>query len=362
MRRKIVFQRNYKMLIWKFIILIFSIIFWIASIINQTYISDYHGAVSIRYKEPILTSQEIDNIIEAMISREDNNIPEVTLWQRDEDIILTNEVGKTSVSIGLITVAGDMTKVYPDSMLYGGCLSEGDDIGCVIDRNTAYKLFHTENAVGLTISLNNKDYIINGIMQGIGSNTMIIQEEKQVVTEKEGIEYSCMELVFSDTENAKYLAENFINTNSLGTPAAYIDGYMYQKISYLLIHIPLWFSAMLLILYFARKVNKMKASRVLFVSGWFGIILLSAILIRITNVHFYYSSSQLPTLWSDFDFWGNQWKMLKNSFGGTEGSILFYKDIMLKKRMVFVLSGVMIAVLTQAVGIKVPGTTIKLSN
>jgi hypothetical protein len=169
-----------------------------------------------------------------------------------------------------------------------------------------------------------------------------------------------MELVFSDTENAKYLAEKFINTYSLGTPAVYIDGYMYQKISFLLVHIPLWFSAMLLILYFARKVNKLKASRVLFVSGWLGIILLSAILIRITNVHFYYSSSMLPTRWSDFDFWGNQWKMLKSSLGGTEGSILFYKDIMLKKRMVFVLSGVILAVLSQAVGSKVPGTASKL--
>jgi hypothetical protein len=347
---------NSKKLIGKLIILIVGIVFWIAAIMNQTYISDYHGAVSIRYKEPILTAQEIDNITRGMISREDNNIPEVTLWQRDEDIIITNEVRNTSVSIGLITVAGDMTKVYPDSMLYGGYLSKVDYNGCVIDRNTAYQLFNTENAVGLTISLNNNDYTVSGIMQGTGSNTMIVQEEKQVVSKTEGIKYSCMELVFSDTENAKYLAENFINTYGLGTPTAYIDGYRYQKISYLLIHIPLWFSALLLIIYFARRVNTLKASQVLFMSGWFGIILLSAILIRITNVHFYYSSSMLPTRWSDFDFWGDQWKMLKNSLGGTEGSILFYKDIMLKKRMVFVLGGVILAVLSQGVGTKVAGT------
>jgi hypothetical protein len=358
MKRKIVFHMNSKKLLWKLIILIVSIVFWIASIINQTNISDYHGAVSIRYKEPILTAQEIDNITRGMISREDNNIPEVTLWQRDEDIIITNEVRNTSVSIGLITVAGDMTKVYPDSMLYGGYLSKVDYKGCVIDRNTAYKLFNSVNAVGLTISLNNKDYTVRGIMQGIGC-TMIVQEENQVVSKKEGIKYSCMELVFSDTENAKHLAENFINAYGLGTPTAYIDGYMYQKISYLLIHIPLLFSAMLLIIYLARKVNTLKASHVLIMSGWFGIILLSAILIRITNVHFYYSSSMLPTRWSDFDFWGNQWKMLKSSLGGTEGSILFYKDIMLKKRMVFVLSGVIIAVLSQGVGTKVSGIAIR---
>jgi hypothetical protein len=357
MRYRIVLNMKNKKFIWKHMILIFGISIWIVAIINQAYISDYYGAVSIRYKEPILTGQEIDNITSGMIEKEDNNIPEVTLWQRDEDIILTNEVRNASVKIGLITVSGDMTKVYPGSMLYGGYLSKADDRGCVIDRDTAYKLFNSEDVVGLTITLNNKEYTVRGIMQGIGSNTMIVQEEKQVVSKKAGIKYSCMELVFSDTENAKLLAENFIHTYGLGVPTAYIDGYIYQKISYLLIHIPLWFSAMLLIIYIARKVNTLKSSQVLFVSGWFGIILLSAILIRITNVHFYYSSSMIPTRWSDFDFWGNQWKELIASLGGREGSILFYKDIMLKRRMVFVLSGVILAVLSHWVGSKVSGTT-----
>jgi hypothetical protein len=240
-----------------------------------------------------------------------------------------------------------MSKVYPGSMLYGGYLSIGDDMGCVIDRNTAYQLFHSENAVGLMISLNNKDYTVSGIMQGIGSNTMIVQEEKQVVVKKEGIKYSCMELVFSDSENAKRLAENFIHTYSLGTPIAYIDGYMYQRLSYLLIHLPLWLSAMLLIIYLARKVNTLKASRILFVSGWVGIILLSALLIKITNVHFYYSSSMLPTRWSDFDFWSNQWKQLRNTLGDKEGSIRYYKDMILERRMLYVISGVILAVLSQ---------------
>ncbi len=353
MKRRIALHRNSVNLIWKLIILVFGSIFWITSIRNQAYLSDYHGAVSIRYKEPVLTSQEIDHIIQGMVSKEDRNIPEVTLWQRDEDMILTNEERNTSVSVGLITVVGDMTKVYPNSMLYGGYLSRGDASGCVIDKNTAYQLFHSENAVGLTINLEHKEYTISGIMRDMSSNIMIVQEENQAFSKNEGKSYSCMELAFSDTENAKYLAENFIRSNGLGTPTVYIDGYMYQKLSYLLIHIPLWFSAMLLILYFARRVNKLKGSVVLFVGGWLGIILFSALLIRITNVHIYYSSSMLPTLWSDFEFWGNQWKLLKSSLNHIEGSILYYNDIMLIKRMGLVLSGVALTVLSQVLGIKI---------
>ncbi len=347
MKHRFELLRKYKKQIGKLIILIFGISIWTVAIINYSYISEYHGAVSIRYKEPILTEQEMDHIIEGMISKEDLNIPEVTLWQREDDIIITNQVNNSSVGIGLITVAGDMTKVYPKSILYGGYLSKGDAAGCVIDRHTAYQLFHSENAVGLTINLNHREYTVRGIMQGMGSNTVIVQSEKQRATKGEDIRYSCMELVFSDTENAKRLAENFIQTYGLGTPIASIDGYMYQKLSYLLIHIPLWLSAILIVLYLARKVNQLKSSRVLFVSGWFGIILISVILIKITKMKFYLSSAMLPTRWSDFGFWGDQWKKLIISFGGNEGSILNYKDIMLKKRMLIVLSGVVLAVISQ---------------
>jgi hypothetical protein len=352
MKRKIAFHRNNKKLIWKSVLLVFGSIVWIAAILNQTYLSDYHDAVSVRYQEPLLTAQELEYIIRDMISKEDYNIPEITLWQRDEGFLLTNEGRNTSVSVGLITVSGDMTKAYANSMLYGSYLSKGDYDGCVIDRNTAYQLFHSENAVGLTISLNNRDYTICGILQEMGSNTMIIQEERQVVSKQEGKKYSCMELAYSDTENAKYLAENFIRANSLGTPVAYIDGYMYQKLSYLLIHIPLWFSAVLLIQYFARRVNKLKGSRILFVSGWFGIILLSAILIRITKVRVYYSSSMLPTHWSDFEFWGNQWKLFQSSIRHIEGSIIYYNDILLIRRMGLVLGGAMFTVISQALLLK----------
>ena len=358
MKHRIVLKMNNRKLIWRLILLIFGISIWIVAIIHQSYISDYHGAVSIRYEEPILTGQEITNIIEGMISKKDNNIPEVTLWQREGDVLITNEARNTSVSIGLITVAGDMTKVYPDSILYGGYLSKGDSKGCVIDKDTAYKLFHSENAVGVTISLNDKEYTVRGILHEIGSNTMIVQEEQQVVAKEGGIKYSCMELVFSDTEDAKRLAENFLHTNGFSNPNAYIDGYRYQKLSYLLIHTPLWFGAMLIIIYCVRRVNKWKASKVLVVSGWIGIILLSAILIKITNVHIFYSSSMLPTRWSDFDFWGNQLKQLINSFGGREGSVLFYKDMMLTRRMVLVVSGVILAVFSQGVGIRASATNV----
>lgn len=341
---------NWKKIIGKVIFLSLGILMWIMAILNQTYIRDYHGAVSIRYKEPVITARQMESILEGMVSREEYNIPEVTLWQRDEDIVITNEDNKASVTLSLVTVTGDMSKVYPQGLSYGGYLAREDYKGCVIDKGTAYELFGSENAVGLTISLNEKEYTIIGILQGVDVNTMIIQEEQQKASKAEGKKYSCMELAFSDTEDTRQVAETFILANGLGIPLSYIDGYSYQELSYFLIHFPLWFGALLLIIYFIRRVSALKGSRVLYFGGWLMIILLSALLINLTNVHIYYPDTLLPTRWSDFDFWGNQWKLLKASFGGREGSILLYKDIMLTRRITLVVAGVFGAMISIGLG------------
>lgn len=350
-----VFHRSKKKFIGKLTLLGIGIICWMIAIMNQIFIDDYHGAVSIRYKEPQITARSIENIIDDMISREEHTIPEVTLWQRDEDILITNEDKKASIGIGLVTVVGDMSKVYPNAILYGGYLTRGDYEGCVIDKDTAYQLFGSENVVGLTIGLNQKEYTIAGVLQGLSSNTMIIQEEIQAASKVEGKKYSCMELAYSDTWEARRLAESFVNTYGLGTPVAYIDGYSYGKLSYFLIHLPLWFGALMLIVYFIRGVNTLEASRILYFSGWLGIILLGVLLFKITNVHIYFSGTMLPTRWSDFDFWGKQWKLLKASFGGREGSIILYKDMILTRRMTLVLTGALLAMLSLGGSMKTSG-------
>ena len=334
------------------IILISGVLFWMMAMLNQIGIADYHGAVSVRYSEPVLIRQEIEDIIEAMTSKNDVNIPEVTLWQKEEDILIRREERDAFVSLDLIMVAGDMSEVYPGPMAYGGYLSKEDDTGCVIDRNTADRLFGSENAVGMTIKFREKEYIIRGIMQESAGNTMMVQEEDTFSSEQNQKKYSCMELHFQDTGRGKFLAERFVLVNGFGTPAAYIDGYVYQKLSYLLIHIPLWFCALLIIIWSVRKVYSLKNSPLLILTGVLGIAVLSILLIKITNIHIYYPSSLIPNKWSDFDFWGDKIRGMVSSIGGREGVINYYKEVMLKRRLLFVVWGVVLATAAEGLLIK----------
>lgn len=329
------------------IALIAGAFLWIASIINQMHISEYHQGVSVRYDEPALTKQSLENILEAMISRGDNHIPEITLWQRDEHFVLSNEDNIKSVELSLITVAGDMSRIYPVPMLYGGYLAREDSLGCVIDRATSYRLFGSSDTVGLRINCNGKEYIIRGVIKEIDSNVIIVQEEVSSYKGTGGKRYSCMEMSYGDTENAMLLAERFVTTNGLGLPARFIDGYLIQMLSYLLIHIPLWVSALLIVIYAIRKVYSLKASPILTFIGIIGIVFLGVILIKITNMHFYYPNSMIPNRWSDFNFWADKLRTIISSISRKEGMVLYYKDIILRRRMLIVIIGVVAALISE---------------
>ena len=330
-------------IVWIIIVLIIGAFLWTASIINHIHISDYHGGVSVRFQEAIVTRQRIDNILEVMISREDPHIPEITLWQIDEHIVVSNKEDNKSIELSLITVAGDMSRIYPVPMLYGGYLPSEDGFGCVIDRSTAYKLFGSSNAVGLRTKLNNKEYIIRGVIEEIDSNVMIIQEEASSSKSINAKRYSCMEMSYTDTENAKLLTERFVTSNGFGMPEVIIDGYLISKLSYMLIHLPLWLSALLIIIYLARKVYSLKASPIVALMGFIGILIISLILIKVTNMHIYYTNSMIPNRWSDFDFWADKIRTILSSISRKEGMVVYYKDMMLRKRMLMVIMGVVAA-------------------
>ncbi len=352
MKQKMVLGYNIRKTVRIFFILLMGTLFWVGAIINQKHLADYHGSVSVRYREAVLTEQEIENVRENMILRKDDNIPEVTLWQSEENVLIQNDRIGTSLNLKQVSVVGNMTRVYPESILYGGYLFEEDYNGCVIDKNTAYKLFHTENAVGLKLNNNGKEYTVRGVIKPTIGNTMLIQVDNSQQKEGEIAKYSCMELNFPDTKNEVTLAKNFVAICGFDEPTAYIDGYLYQKIAERLIHIPLWFAGIWIIGLSIRRVYSLKASPVLSLSGGLIVIALIIILIKLTDFYIYYPNSLIPNRWSDFDFWSKQWKEMMISLRDRAGMIQYYKEIVLRRRFIYVLTGAVVAVIAEGYFLK----------
>ncbi len=340
--------RCYPQKILILITLLVGITVWIISIYHKLNIADYYGSVSVRYDDAILTEQKIQDTLDALISSQEINVPEVTLWQKTDHVEVKNQYLSTNSKVDIITVAGDMSRVYPERILWGGYIFEEDYTGCVIDRKTAYDLFHTENAVGMPIKYNNKEYVIRGIIDITEYCTMLIQTNDMGV-EKNNIQFSCMELKFTNNENAVSLAESFVLSHDLGSPSAYINGYMYQKMADRIVLFPAWFFALWIMYQCIRKVYTFRGSLVLFLISGIFVFLLSILLVKMVDLHIYYPVSLIPNKWSNFDFWINKWKIMRESAGERESIMQYYKDIKLRKSFFYVVSGSAITVITEVI-------------
>ncbi len=354
MKQSRILGSNHRNKVRKLFTLLLGVFCWVVAIINQRYLAEYHGAVSVRNGEAIFTKQAIENVVEDMTQRKDSNIPEITLWKKEKDVLCANERINTSLTLSLVTVAGDINRIYPEPMLYGNALFNEDYEGCIIDRNTAYKLFRSESVVGMKINTAGREFIIRGVVKPTEGHAMIIRANKPELAEEKVVKYSCMELVFSNAQNATTSAKKFVSVSGNGNDNStyYIDGYLYQKLAERLIHIPIWFIALFIIGIFIIRVNSWKASPILFFGGCLMVIILGIIMTKLTDFHLYYPNSLIPNRWSDFDFWVRQWKEMMSSLKERSEMIQYGKEIMLRKRYLNVVGGVVIAVIVEGFLIK----------
>ncbi len=343
---------HHKRIIYKLILSVIALVFWISAIVNQKKMEASHGSISIRYRDAILTKQQIDQILEGMRSRKDADIPQVTLWKREEQTRISNEDLGRFLKVDLITVAGNTSGIVQGPFAQGGYLSPQDTEGCIIDRNTAFELFGSEKVIGRTLEYDNLEYTIRGVLKTAESYTMLIQAGREEGLPVAAAAYRCMELSFSEPDQALTLAKNFVQTYGLGEPVSYSNGYRYQVISEFLVHLPIWLCVFGFILYSVRAVHHLRASLVLSLSGYVAVIAISMLLIRIADIHFHIPGSWLPNRWSDFDFWAAKGKELLAPLRGSEDVVRYYKDTVPFRRLLLVIAGVLITVIAERLLLK----------
>lgn len=320
---------------WNLLFLLLGVLCWIFAIHSQKQIEYYHGSVSVRYAEPILTENKIQAALEAMSISKEPNIPEVTLWKRTEKVEIRNSSLGRTARCNLIEVNGDMSELFPGILLEGGYLFQEDFTGCVIDSETAYQLFSTLDVIGLILEYHDTEYIIRGVLKTPGYNFMVaVSNDPDKVTG-----YDCMELRFAEQEEAQALAEAFVFAYDLAEPSAYINGYLYQELSKQLISIPLWLFAFWLLWIYLRIVYSYRASIPLLLLGAGTFIALAFIVLKLVNFQIYIPSAIIPSRWSDLDYWAILWSKIKASLADREQIMQYYKDVVLRKEFHKVITG-----------------------
>lgn len=295
------------------LILLIVITIWFTGtqILTASFLRDQYTAVSIRLKNGGITEKKIKEALSKEKERNDPSCPETAAWKRIPEAKVRNEYLGREQKVSVIIAAGDMQVTVPMTLLSGNYVYPGDKRGCVLDSKTAYELFGTEYAVSNVVTYEKKNYILRGIIK-TDYPVFLIQGEK------DSIEYPNLELTFSEKERGESLAGDFLLQNGLASDYMLFDGYFYGRLVHSVITLPIWFLTFFysfqLIKYYIHKKTILTRKTFLL----YGLMLVSIIatycflLHQLTGSPVYIPEKLIPTKWSDFGYWSEQYTHMKD--------------------------------------------------
>lgn len=97
-----------------------------------------------------------------------------TLWGMEKEQQVKNKEFQRSVVVNILAVCGASDLVMPS----GQILFREDREGCIIDGRSAYLLFGSRQAVGLTVEVNQKDYLIREVVES-AEQFLLVQADEE---------------------------------------------------------------------------------------------------------------------------------------------------------------------------------------
>lgn len=284
------------------IILILSSLYWGSKVLS------FADTMSIKYQESGLNKSQIDKINK-------REVPDlyVTGWNQTKDKNVENkEMGK-QVSVTKIEVYGDMTTVIPSALVTGTFVQKEDVTGCIISSNAAEKLFGNRMVSGCSVSVDNGEYIVRGVLDS--------KEAILLISSQEGT-FSNLEFRYGDS---KYPASNTkADLGVLGLPAygCFTEGNLYAGVARLFMGFPFLWMGLLFTkrLYIQRKKER---KIVLY------IIIGSVCVLVFIKYSMVFSEDYIPSRVSDFGFWTNKLKEVRTDYLQLLHYQMWYKEQLL---------------------------------
>lgn len=145
-----------------------------------------------------ISSQKVREIRESL--EQEQKKVDFTAWREVQaQTIFAPAEYKTAI-VTVCHLNGSSEYVIP----YGKSLKEGDEDGCLIGAETAYRLFGSTDVEGLTVTYQNKDYRIRGVI-GEPSQILIVEEQEE----------SALFMYLSMCTYGEIQPENFLNRYGL---------------------------------------------------------------------------------------------------------------------------------------------------
>ena len=211
-----------------------------------------------------------------------------TGWHEKEKQTVLNSNFNRRVESNIIFICGQSSLVAEGPILF-----EDDIKGCLIDEETAYKLFGSNDVIGNTIIYDSGEFIIRGIHRAM-EDTIIMQAESD---SKDKIQGLLIDISNDGIKNIKLISERYgVKEYGVNSTVYYNLGKMCTSMLPLIILLIIVWSAL-------KKAIEIKDRPVLFIFSIMMIIVWIIAFFCITRYKISIPVDILPNKWSDFDYW-----------------------------------------------------------
>ena len=211
-----------------------------------------------------------------------------TGWHEKEKQTVLNSNFNRRVESNIIFICGQSSLVAEGPILF-----EDDINWCLIDEETAYKLFGSNDVIGNTIIYDSREFIIRGIHRAM-EDTIIMQAE---IDSKDKIQGLLIDISNDGTKNIKLISERYgVKEYGVNSTVYYNLGKMCTSMLPLIILLIIVWSAL-------KKAIEIKDRPVLFIFSIMMIIVWINAFFCITRYKISIPVDILPNKWSDFDYW-----------------------------------------------------------
>ena len=265
---------------------------WAYSLLTAYSLERAYTGISARLIDTAVTRKTLE---EAIKQTDADELFCTAAWTRsDESREAESKLGG-STKLRVVCAYGDMRQVAPMELLSGTIPAEDDEAGCLLDANSTQTLFHSTDAIGAEVTLDEKQYTVRGIIKTY-ERVIMVRDDR---TTFENIEFSSQ-----STDGAKQLVETFLYRCGSTGEYAIVQNGMLARLTLAASWVPLWLAlayGVVLLIKCGFNRHKRKARSILL---WIGAVAVGGVLCYGVASTAYWPQSFLPTKWSDFAFWG----------------------------------------------------------
>ena len=227
-----------------------------------------------------------------MIEESKKDLPLVG-WREESLQSITNpDLNRTANELSVLLINGSSNLLVKGSMLF-----KDDKEGCLIDSETSFKLFGSNNCLGKTIVYGDRSLVVRGILKGTKANIMLQLPEDSSLS-LNGITIDGTGFTLNKLNEFK---------SQFGIKEIAINGEGYYIVSK---SIAMIFPILALILILIKIiVSAFKSRTKPILLGIYIIMSIASIFIvfKVTKIHISVPLDIIPNKWSDFDFWSAMW-------------------------------------------------------